>query len=77
MSQGDNLPPIFSSINQLPATINTSSKVNGSLLRYSSTTARWETPTNINILTIQVKCNPMLWQLMILIFQEMEKFYWE
>ena len=48
MSQGANLPPIFTNINQFPDSINTSSKVNGSLLRYSSTTERWETPDNIN-----------------------------
>ena len=40
MSQGANLPPIFTNINQFPDNINTSSKVNGSILRYNSNSIR-------------------------------------
>ena len=49
MSQGANLPPIFTNINQFPDNINTSSKVNGSILRYNSNSIRWETQGNVNV----------------------------
>ena len=49
MSQGSNLPPIFTNTFQFPDNINTSGKLNGSILRYNTTNARWETPGNVNV----------------------------
>ena len=49
LSQGSNLPPIFTNTFQFPDNINTSGKLNGSILRYNTTNARWETPGNVNV----------------------------